>query len=391
MRADGSEEGVRRLTVLPNVAASTLAGDLLRIRVPARRGTIGGMVKRSRVLMVMVVACSAAIGGVAAGAGTGAQFSWSKAVRIDRANRPILSIACPSPRKCIALDAGAREIAFDPATLRANMARTLRIGSQFAHYSLACASAGQCVLVSNAGYEETFAVASGRIVASARVATRQQCGVPTCGTTLVAPVMVAVACPGPHLCVAAARQGTYASFDPAKPRAAQRWPFYTLTDSHYSDLIALACPSRHQCTALDDEDDAVTFDSAAPHGANLTALGHGGDLDMLACATTSQCTALASRTGVTVRFDPGSQAPPAMTTIATTAALTRLVCPSAGLCIAVDEQGRALAANPQTDTAWTVTPIDGMNTVNDITCPSPSRCVAVDVRGHAAVATLPTH
>jgi hypothetical protein len=56
----------------------------------------------------------------------------------------------------------------------------------------------------------------------------------------------------------------------------------------------------------------------------------------------------------------------------------------------VDGLGRALVADPRTDSTWTTTPITGMHIITDIACPSETRCVAVDRHGHAAVAALST-
>ena len=361
-----------------------------RILVAVCAGTLE-TVPRWRWLLI-AVGC-AAIGGVVAVAGAGAQLSsqlsWSKAVRIDR-TVSLNSVACTSPGQCTAIDAGGHAVTFDPATLHASAPRKLRIGATFAgESSFACSPAHQCALVNTNGYEATFLAPSGRIIASARVAEPHQCGVPTCGTTLVYPSVTAIACPGPHLCVTTTTWGSSVSFDPAHPHHTTLWWTSAIPNAYSTDLLALGCPAAHQCTALDNADDAVTFDPTKPTDSTPIALRRGNDLDTLACSK-GQCTALDSKTGVTVTFDPHSQTPLATTTITSTSALTQVECPSADLCVALDERGRGLAADPRTDTAWKPTPIAGMSTINDITCPSATRCIAVGQRGHAAIATLST-
>jgi len=346
---------------------------------------------------LLIAAGCVAAGAVAvavASAQSSSRVSWSKAVAID-GRAFITAVACSSARQCTAIDAVGNAVTFDPATMHAGPRRSLHIGGTYpGEYRFACSAAGQCVLINTNGHETTLLAAPVRVIASARVATPHQCGEPTCGGTIVHPAVTAVACPGPHLCVTTATWGSSAVFDPVDPGGTALWWTYAIPDQYSVDLIALSCPRAHQCTALLTWDQAVTFDPATPTHATLISLGQasysGSYLDTLACST-SQCTALGSQNGVAVTFDPHSQAPPATTrTIPTTAQITSVACPAAGLCVAVDGLGRALVADPRTDSTWTATPIPGIRTVTDMACPTATRCVAVDRRGHAAVATIHT-
>lgn len=357
------------------------------------------MLGRSRVLLLVVVACVAATGTVAAGAGASAQLSWSAAVRIDRTANAIVALACVSARQCVGIDiaygtGAGRELTFDPAALRATSPRTLTKGARNATYSVTCARSGQCMLVDGTGREETFTASSGRVLASARIARPHECGVPTCGLTLVGARLDAVACPGAHLCVAGGDAGTEVSFDPTKPRAALQ---YTLGPGPLApDLVALACPSAHQCTAIDSVNEFVTFDPASPGNPTQTGLPPGGPggnvIYALACPTRSQCTAV-TYYGDAVTFDPHSPGTPTTIAIDPGVALRGIACPSASLCVAVDAHGRAVAGDPQTGAPWLLIPIagEGMNALTDVACPSTSRCVTVDSVGRAAVASRPAH
>ncbi len=75
-------------------------------------------------------------------------------------------------------------------------------------------------------------------------------------------------------------------------------------------------------------------------------------------------------------------------------ALRAISCPSVGLCVTVDDAGRAvIGARLATATAgsWS-TPfaIDGTTALNSVSCVSTALCVAVDDEGHALVSTNPT-
>jgi hypothetical protein len=67
-------------------------------------------------------------------------------------------------------------------------------------------------------------------------------------------------------------------------------------------------------------------------------------------------------------------------------------CPSASLCVAVDDAGNAVTSTDPTGgaSAWTVRNVDGSNMLGDVSCPSASLCVAVDGAGDVLTSTSPT-
>jgi len=65
--------------------------------------------------------------------------------------------------------------------------------------------------------------------------------------------------------------------------------------------------------------------------------------------------------------------------------LASVACPSAGLCVAVDREGRAVVGDPRAQGRWTVAAIAGMSALSSVSCSSSSQCVAVDDVGQAAV------
>jgi hypothetical protein len=71
-------------------------------------------------------------------------------------------------------------------------------------------------------------------------------------------------------------------------------------------------------------------------------------------------------------------------------ALTGLSCPSAGLCVAVDDGGDVLVSRSPADgsSAWSSAHVDRAN-LSAISCPSTSLCVAVDRSGNVLTSTDP--
>src|SRR5580658_10283409 len=67
--------------------------------------------------------------------------------------------------------------------------------------------------------------------------------------------------------------------------------------------------------------------------------------------------------------------------------LIAVSCPTAALCVAVDNGGNALISTNPTDGAssWTSVDVDGSNALNAVTCPSTTPCIAVDDSGQAIV------
>ena len=72
--------------------------------------------------------------------------------------------------------------------------------------------------------------------------------------------------------------------------------------------------------------------------------------------------------------------------------LMAVSCPSAHLCVAVDNDGHAVISTHPTGgaPAWKAVDIDGTNAINGVACPSIKLCVAVDDDGSVIISTKPT-
>lgn len=73
-------------------------------------------------------------------------------------------------------------------------------------------------------------------------------------------------------------------------------------------------------------------------------------------------------------------------------ALSSVSCPSTALCVAVDAEGRAVVGrNPSVGPgSWSPVTIDGTTPLTSVSCASNAFCVAVDREGHALFSTSPT-
>lgn len=71
-------------------------------------------------------------------------------------------------------------------------------------------------------------------------------------------------------------------------------------------------------------------------------------------------------------------------------ALHAIACPSAELCVAVDDAGNVLTAKGPSSASWRVKNVDGNADLTSVSCASMSLCVATDKAGDVAVSTTPT-
>ncbi len=70
--------------------------------------------------------------------------------------------------------------------------------------------------------------------------------------------------------------------------------------------------------------------------------------------------------------------------------LHAVACPSASLCVAVDDAGSILTSGGPGSASWRVTNVDGDANLTAVSCASVSLCVATDEAGDVAVSTAPT-
>ncbi len=73
-----------------------------------------------------------------------------------------------------------------------------------------------------------------------------------------------------------------------------------------------------------------------------------------------------------------------------THSLTGIACPSASLCVAVDDAGDVVTSTNPATGPWTVTSVPRAGSFSGVSCPSTSLCVAVDRTGNVATASDPS-
>ena len=68
--------------------------------------------------------------------------------------------------------------------------------------------------------------------------------------------------------------------------------------------------------------------------------------------------------------------------------MNSISCPTINLCVAVEYSNVITSSNPTGGAAaWTVTNVDGRNSLTAVSCPTTTFCVAVDGVGNAIVGT----
>jgi hypothetical protein len=164
------------------------------------------------------------------------------------------------------------------------------------------------------------------------------------------------------------------SVAPAYAVASARPSASPATGSHTSDKVPLfagiSCPSPSTCVAISG---ASVTTSSDPFGGASAWTSRQADTAPVACGSQPNCQA----------------------------SLTAISCPSQSLCVAGDDGGNVVTStDPLGPTgAWTVTHIDSgpmacshfcFDEVLGVSCPSASLCVAVDNGGRAYVTTNPT-
>jgi hypothetical protein len=183
------------------------------------------------------VACASSRVCMIGSGGTVVAFNPRTRAVLARAVLPLAGnmsrIACPTPRRCVAVDYSGNEATFDPLRPRSSTARAaLDPAGGFA--SVSCSTATQCTAIDDAsGPEITFDPVSGAMLSDVDV--------------------------DPH------------------------------TSTGATDI---SCPAMTQCTLIDGNYRTVTFDPLSPTPRRILRTEIDGDQPLIACPTTAQCTAL---------------------------------------------------------------------------------------------------
>jgi len=209
----------------------------------------------------------------------------------------------------------------------------------------------------------------------------------------------AIACPSTRLCVASAvgfrtAPRIYASTDPSGRwgQADARLDACPGTDAGCSPFVA--CPATTLCVAVTPNGMAyASTHPGDPHRAwRRAAVEPPGDarlLDGISCPTVHLC-ATADGVGrrVFVTGDPGA-ARPRWRTISVGFDTDELACPLANLCIANQDDAFGFVTNTPLGPAalWHPDTIDPEGAITAVACPSAALCVAVDDTDHAVTGT----
>jgi hypothetical protein len=217
-----------------------------------------------------------------------------------------------------------------------------------------------------------------------------------------------VSCPSPRLCVAVDDQGTVLSTP--DPGAGGAWASSVVDAGH--SLSAVTCPSIALCVALDDAGDVVS--SPRPAGgqpgwrvvqvdSSLNPSLGGVLLQGLSCHGPHLCVATDAAGNVVTSTHPSGPEPWTVTHVddgiayacrpggdtgpECQPALESVSCPSASLCVAVDDAGYVITSHDPTGggATWkgasTGSSVPMSEAFTGVSCPSVSLCVAADADG----------
>lgn len=338
--------------------------------------------------------------------------------RVDRGGRGLNAVSCPSAHFCVAVDQNGRAVTSTHPAARRRAWRVVSTGdAENGLSAVSCPFPGLCVAV-------------GDVIATATDPTG-----PASGWTLShafpagASSGTSVSCPSVGLCVAGDSNGDILTFTaPTDP--ARTWtngnvlPPLTVCEGgpngsngcYQSDqpIEGISCPSSSLCVGVSSSGVSssrllTSSDPAAGAKAwrafDAISLPSLGDLSGVSCPSASLCVVVGG-SGVATSTSPagGLSTWKAYSVVlpddyyATSPPrpdfLDAVSCPSASLCVAVDNRGNVLASTDPTGGpgAWTKvfsSSVDAPNRFNGASCASATLCVAVDDRGNVVSSTEP--
>jgi hypothetical protein len=338
------------------------------------------------------------------GAAAWAPVQTSRAIRSGSIPAPgsdvtaMPALSCVASGPCVALDSEGEAVASTTPAVAGNAWDVFGVDGGNGLPGVACATGSSCLAVAAGAYAAAFG---------------------TSGSTLpgVSPVTQfadgnAVACPSASLCVYSDDRGDiYTSTDPAAvPITANAGQVLPVThnacpdgpDSCTSFVTQnwLACPSTDLCVGfgLDSvgtpysESSTDPADGAATWNTDATASFEGGPVScpsVTLCVATGAGAGNGNSIGVTIVPSDGGSWQSAPVDVAT-ARLTGIDCPSASLCVAVDDQGAVLTTTDALDQgSWTRQSIDPGHGLNGVACTPSGACAAYDDRGTVLESATP--
>jgi hypothetical protein len=368
-----------------------------------------------RVRAALTVAVAVAVVGLQATSASArplAPVSWSVAGFLDHqppygggappaSGTPLASISCPSASLCVAGDAFA------------NIAATTNPSAGPAAWQISHVQAGIAPLSSGIGATSCPAVSlcvalgpTGNVLSSTDPAGGTDAWKVTHveGTSVrFAPGLTALACPSTSLCVAGDRDGTFLTT--RRPYGGSWRTNHVGFDAGFIGISGISCPTTSFCAATDGRGHVII--STNPTGGTSAwkiwdVDGRSG-LYGISCVSRSMCVAVDGNAVLTSTNPTGG--PSAWKRSVVDQALFRMTavtCPSASVCVAVDQSGNVITSTDPTGgaSAWRVDAVDTASSfaggipplsgLTAISCPSPSFCVAVDSAGNAVRSTNPT-
>lgn len=328
-----------------------------------------------RLRCALVLACLIAIALIAiaaplSSARAAAPISWTNHASAAQAEGP-LSLSCPSESLCVAVDRAGRALAGSDAISAAPTWSAMTIDSGNALTSVSCPTEALCVAVDEAG---------DALVSTAPAAG--EWGPPT--AVDAGHALGGVSCASPTLCAAVGEDGTvFVSTAPSTGEWSAAAPIET---GH--PLTGVSCASPTLCVAVDEDGYVLSSNEPANAATAWSTYPTGAALGGVSCEPSGVCVAYAGTTAF-ASADPGSPdtthegvlGPTWSATTIDHSPLTHVSCAASGLCVALDEEGGALASDNPTSAIplWEAsTPSTGGETpLEALTCLPGGVCVAV--------------
>jgi hypothetical protein len=333
-----------------------------------------------------------------------APLRWSRPIAVDKRGGGLLAISCPSMRLCVAVDGISRVLTTTRPTGRATAWRTTGarlLGGSFVNFqhevqpaggpAIDCLSARLCVVTEDD--HELFISTSptGGQAAWRRVAVDTTSGV------------TSVSCPSRTLCVAVDESGNVLSATSPTGGAAA-WSSVRVdpaANNGEGGVYAISCPSPLFCAAVDDEGNVLS--TSNPTGGvaawRVTAvdsgLGSVGGLRDVSCPSVHLCVAVDGISGdVVTSTHPGDPHKPWRGVAISPAIneniegrLTFVHCDFVNLCVAADNLGHVYTSRHPTRgaSAWSTAEFGLIG----VACPSASLCLALDEAGAVRLGRRP--
>jgi hypothetical protein len=329
--------------------------------------------------------CAALLAVTAAPAAAAPALNWSTAT-IPGAG-PLTGVSCASETLCVAVDeAGNALVSTDPGAGTSATWSRREIDPGKALSAVSCASNTLCVAV-----DESYALISTNPAAGASATWSRV-------ETHSAGALSGVSCASGTLCVAVDKAGdALVSTNPAAGASAT-WSRVEIDSG--KALSSVSCAAGLPCVAVDGTGRAWT--SSEPAGAwhprqidnsALTAVSCGAAPAGVCVAVDEAGEALASA-NVAAPGPPGGPGPTWSVTPVEEPGLgppTAVSCAAAGLCVAVNRDGDAYVSDDPTAAApsWEFHSIDPPRPLTGVSCVAEGLCAAVDRAGQALIGRVP--